>query len=846
MTLKSSDGASHIPTNVIMAWATDQQGNVTPEPATQTVYLYDEETRVRIYSIGVHEKTTHPNEPITFSVAAESGTTPYTYVWDYRDGFKREGNLTFEREESSVRHTYLVTGNYDVLLTVKDAKGLTATTQVPIYIGTEEFSPTIIVYADPWSFPFGPNNAAISNEKRFTEFKIRIGGRYLGFWRLQAVSNAYCPGWEWWYTTRNYSEEPTYFSTNFHDGHTGPVYPADIALDHHSTPVGPLWQPAQSNEFVVRWYGQDNTVEDGGGSFDQRGFPTNVLETIATFNNYHVATLHYVDAMETAVSTEATVQLLNHIPIPQAFYVYGVDYDPYHPDVFDMNRDKIPDYTRNPLVDLLIAPPICSNPLNLWISNYPLCLHKMLDTRNPPITGGKTFANYTTETIGGEVFRNWTEAAGVDYDATDGSSGWTPIRFTSPPIFDNWDVTASPALGTLAWHVNPFTRLDNVGHTKDQNHGDQFTLSDGSTLRGLNLNADGWKTIWVIYQEAGPFISTEIVPKKSQCTDGTTWTYVFLDRTPPESAGELVLMNVDVADDGAVSGTIGCTATDTSFNGAEYFPGSGMIPEGRVLVKSLLQSTRSYTYSTGVFHAFGHIDNLESFAPSNILTAEVWFQDNLGNSLVPMDHRRPRLRGPFHVATANLTKFVWTVIGRGDVRFFQSTDQDEVVIDNDSVDQADPKVSTGSPTASTSPKERPSRTREASPTWVISSRNQHGRGALPRSHVASRTARIQAPPRPERPHRQLGGLPRGLGPQVRHRPLQVRHGGAVSGLRAPRKLHPLHRGHASGHRGQRHPGGAGQQGRRPGLARGPPQRGMDVDPRRAVRRHRSRSKPGSP
>ena len=50
-------------------------------------------------------------------------------------------------------------------------------------------------------------------------------------------------------------------------------------------------------------------LSDGGGAFDQRGFPTNVLETIATFNNYHSATLHYVDAMETAVSTDATVQI---------------------------------------------------------------------------------------------------------------------------------------------------------------------------------------------------------------------------------------------------------------------------------------------------------------------------------------------------------------------------------------------------------------------------------------------------------------------------------------------------------------------------------------------------------
>jgi len=71
--------------------------------------------------------------PVVFSGGASGGEPPYEFYWDFGDG-------TYRDFDSSVvaQHTYVATGNYNALLTVRDNQGVTGTSGiVPVYVSQE-------------------------------------------------------------------------------------------------------------------------------------------------------------------------------------------------------------------------------------------------------------------------------------------------------------------------------------------------------------------------------------------------------------------------------------------------------------------------------------------------------------------------------------------------------------------------------------------------------------------------------------------------------------------------------------------------------------------------------------
>src|SRR5216117_2761624 len=63
---------------------------------------------------------------VTFTASATGGTQPYSYNWDFGDGFTSNGQ--------SVSHSYLLPGTYTVPLTVHDANGATVSTSQTVTV----------------------------------------------------------------------------------------------------------------------------------------------------------------------------------------------------------------------------------------------------------------------------------------------------------------------------------------------------------------------------------------------------------------------------------------------------------------------------------------------------------------------------------------------------------------------------------------------------------------------------------------------------------------------------------------------------------------------------------------
>ena len=101
---------------------TDDVGNTAT--AVTMAYIYDE-----FEADAGDEYDGIAGEPIQFNGKAEGGIEPYSWYWDFGDGY----NSTEQEPE----HTYMSTGNYTATLTVTDDVGSMATDIAYVYI-TEE------------------------------------------------------------------------------------------------------------------------------------------------------------------------------------------------------------------------------------------------------------------------------------------------------------------------------------------------------------------------------------------------------------------------------------------------------------------------------------------------------------------------------------------------------------------------------------------------------------------------------------------------------------------------------------------------------------------------------------
>lgn len=726
ITLRSDMAGTPVPQNILEAYVCD--GRVPPncsagptnDPNMMTkhlVNLFDPRGAVKIEFAEASPQTTHPNEPVRFSVGATGGTTPYDILWDFEDGYQLTGVMTKPYTTNpacladseclnSVNHTYIATGSYSVSVRVKDARGLEDSKLLAVYVGTEDFEPTIEVEALPPEFAYGvPGNDS-------TRFNVTLGGKFLGAWRLRVdeigswktFANKTLPtvngmppdtlGRRWW------------FAGNDKWVVKGPASNHPESRREDAPPDDPqtLWQLASSNNFSVEWKGQDNT--DHGavaqGCLEDEEVPLNsdgiidysgMVQGSCAFNGNklgdpsnkaHVITLEYRDAFGKTTWTTGPVTLYNSIPRVSSIAVWGVDGDPNSPLLFDANFDNVPDFTKSPRVDLLIPKPTSENPTDLWISNYPIDLHVITTgVQGAPmqLTTYAVEVQANTLVKRGETFHNWTFASGQFYDATDGSSGWIPYTNENPPIYRNWDLEAD---------ATPFVAFpggtQNLPYTYPRPAGSIFPpppkiiapvnapagthwSADGN-IRGLRLSGpdlDGLREVYAIFRDFGPFLSTQLNDDSQPHTQGVTSTVIILDRTPPLSLAPISIDDVSVT--GNLAGQE-FVIVDISLNVIDVL--SGMVPRGKAVLRIPGRPDQLVPYQNQIAINFGRFSDLATQGTID-LSAQFDFEDNLGNRCFGASCAGTGLTSHWNI-NLELIQFAFTVVGTGDLRFYQKTD----------------------------------------------------------------------------------------------------------------------------------------------------------------------------
>jgi len=683
VTVKDNDGAVDDPVNDISVKVTDDSSNSST--AATKLYVFNAANQLQC-SVRANPMTTHPNKAIVFSLSADKGTTPYTYVWDFDDGFTREGVLETMNTTVSVSHAYATTGNFNSICQVTDNRGLTATSSQNVYVGTEEMSPSLFLEAVPPEVYCGIPGGE-------TQFRIRIGGKYLGQWQLRVESNTNSrPNFRWYHSKRG-------------DGMYNTAEGTDTAPDLEDD-TNPTWITASSNDFVIEWDGTDNHA-DTGIDFalnPKRKFPSNrnYSSTNDRYldNRYHIATLSYSDALGEMSETTAEVIVYSSVPEPEGLRIASVRNMPNSPQLFDKNSDGYFDFTNSGKVDVQTRTPSSTNPSHVWLSNYPLELHKVLCS-NP------LFTDYKYQNPEGEIFWNWGMTDGANYSASDGSSGWFPIKKMKGELNEIWDwpITGWPGESRIASDFNNDAIIV-PAMLRDwyypQSEFEAMPLTGGTNKwsalgePGLNKSHDGSKTIYGIFQDADVFSSTQ-KENSAKASDGVTSVSIFFDNSPPVPQERPRFKNIEVVGDWddihtlSVVATIECTATDMcADNLGHVFEGVGFIPNGLIVVSGGEFGTRMISYTKEFDYEFGRLydnngaSNLPSIAPNSVLSATVNFRDNLGNrSLLGSN-------GELEIATASISKYMWTLTGGSDFAYYQKHNRDSYRLINIEENTGDP------------------------------------------------------------------------------------------------------------------------------------------------------------
>ncbi|MBI2943496.1 MAG: PKD domain-containing protein, partial [Candidatus Wallbacteria bacterium] len=665
------------------------------------VKVYNRPEDAVLVSARAEPTTTEPNRPVTLYFHVDRGEPPFDYKWDFGDGQQQKGvrdalgpvtraSADDDPKTTGVGHSYLTTGTFNALVTVTDARGLSAGQLIPIYVGTESEIPKVSIVAEPFAFRYTIDpNAFIEGAQTRTYFNVRIEGKFLGEWRLKVQDKPISVGaqfqkYVWFYNSKETNPVEDGIRGSGPDERTqGPLLSALQA--EYDPPHGATWNAASSNSFRVPWTGRDNTIMDPvnteSGTPSVVGFPGNVLDKTSPFYAY-TAVLEYKDAFSVESQTPTTfatcqVQVFNGAPTPGNMRIVSVKGDPYSLQLYDPNGDGIPDFTNSSVVDLAIDRPITTNTSDLWISNYPVDMTWIqpdgvaIDTKVQP---SSLPANHIpTETPGGFVFMNWTLADGDAFDKSDGSTGWIPLK-DSNLSFRDWPILKG------AESLN-FPEYKSGGVSLQKN-----PMQLGTRSSGLNLAADGVKTVSVIFRSAGPFISTEADAESKAVTDygskaftkGVTSTSIIYDHTAPAIAAPSKIVKVQVDRNKSIIGTLVVTATDT---------GCGMTPRGKIRIKSRDSEVGAFKpYANQFTHNFGPLADLGS---DGVIKATLSFQDNLGNESIPVD---TVTTSNFSVATAALTSFTWSIIGSGDLTFFQTKDRLPIILGTSEIDASSPFV----------------------------------------------------------------------------------------------------------------------------------------------------------
>ncbi|MBI4869115.1 MAG: PKD domain-containing protein, partial [Candidatus Wallbacteria bacterium] len=664
------------------------------------VKVYNRPEDAVLVSARAEPTTTEPNRPVTLYFQVDRGQPPFDYKWDFGDGQQQKGvrdalgpvaraSADDDPKTTGVEHSYLTTGTFNALVTVTDARGLSAGQLIPIYVGTESEVPKVSIVAEPFAFRYTIDpNAAVKDAKTSTYFNVRIEGKFLGEWRLKVQDKPTSVGAQFqkyvWFHNKD-EINPVEDGIRGLKSPSGAPGPLLSALQcENDPPHGSTWNATSSNSFRIRWTGRDNTLMDDANRVDGIptvvAFPGNVLDTSSPFYSY-TAVLEYKDAFSvdgTVPTTSATcpVQVFNTAPAPGNMRIVSVEGDPYSLRLFDADNDGRPDFTNSEFVDLAIDRPVTTNTSDLWISNYPLDLRWIrpegveVDTNVPPLS--IPASEIPSDTPGGYVFFDWTFSDGRSMDLSDGSSGWIPLTYLN---FKNWPLTAGSEKQNSPGWGKPETGT-----------GQYLPFRMGDKNSGLNNAADGVKTISVIFRSAGPFISTELDYPSLNFTKGVTSTSIFFDRSPPVAMAptRIVKVQVDQKRNQSIIATIVTSATDT---------GSGMAPKGKIKIRTCCKDQiGEYTpYATTFTHNFGPVSALPS---DGKIRAFLQFSDNLGNESVPTpcttDSCRPALETEFSQASASLTSFTWSIIGSGDLTFFRTRDRFPVVLGLNEINASSP------------------------------------------------------------------------------------------------------------------------------------------------------------
>lgn len=219
------------------------------------------------------------DEVVVYSARIDHALQAYDVTWRFGDGTEKATTLQTVDPKCEVRHSFSKTGAYNVEVLARGIDGTGLTTMVPTYVtGTEHCRSGVQVLADPSEFSIGRLSEGHASGE--TRFKIKILGRFLGWYRLRVISaDRSC---EWAY-------QPT---------RTGLA-----VLDHD--PAAP-WIKATSNEFSVTWDGTCGSSRSRCGTVHRR-FPA--TKGVGLKAKPHTVILEYVDAFGTFAYSVARVHI---------------------------------------------------------------------------------------------------------------------------------------------------------------------------------------------------------------------------------------------------------------------------------------------------------------------------------------------------------------------------------------------------------------------------------------------------------------------------------------------------------------------------------------------------------
>jgi len=262
-----------------------------------------------------------PNTNVVFNSTATTGTTPFTYTWNFGDGSPAS-------TLPGPNHVYTAPGLYNVHLTVTDIKSCEDSLVMPGYINVSNMVASFT----------GPDTACTKTNVTFTNTSTA----YLSdTWLFgDGVTSTLPNGHHRYDTTGTFTVKLVTYNGYCYDTVSRHLYIPPPASGFTFTPIHPCPPPALTTYVAtvptgatVLWSFGDSSL--GAGITTTHTYTTYNYDTIKMFETYAIGckdTLSKVDTVYDLVFSEASTPMGGCIPVTTTFVTYAyTSLPPYYP-----------------------------------------------------------------------------------------------------------------------------------------------------------------------------------------------------------------------------------------------------------------------------------------------------------------------------------------------------------------------------------------------------------------------------------------------------------------------------------------------------------------------------------